>query len=131
MNHKLVQVKDAMTTNNYQFADGMMTVAEGIKLAKQFNVSALIINKRHKQDEYGLVMLADIAKEVLAKDRSPDRVNLYEIMAKPLLSVSPNMDVRYCARLFERFSIHLAPVIENNEVIGMVDYINMVFSQAE
>lgn len=131
MNHKLVQVKDAMTINNYQFADGMMTVADGIKLAKQHNVSALIINKRHEQDEYGLVMLADIAKEVLAKDRSPDRVNLYEIMAKPLLSVDPNMDVRYCARLFERFSIHLAPVIENNEVIGMVDYINMVFSQAE
>jgi predicted transcriptional regulator len=131
MTHKLVQVKDAMTTNNYQFADGMMTVAEGIKLAKEHNVNALIINKRNPQDEYGLVMLADIAKEVLAKDRSPDRVNLYEIMAKPLLSVNPNMDVRYCARLFERFSVHLAPVIEESEIIGMVDYINMVFSQAD
>jgi predicted transcriptional regulator len=131
MNRKLVQVKDAMTTNNYEFADGMMTVAEGITLAKNNNVSALIINKRNPQDEYGLVMLADIAKEVLAKDRSPDRVNLYEIMAKPMLSVNPNMDVRYCARLFERFSIHLAPVVEDNEIIGMVDYINMVFSQAQ
>ena len=131
MNHKLVQVKDAMTTDNYQFADGMMTVAEGIKLAKEHNVNALIINKRNAHDEYGLVMLADIAKEVLAKDRSPERVNLYEIMAKPLLSVNPSMDVKYCARLFERFSIHLAPVVENNEIIGMVDYINMVFSQAE
>jgi predicted transcriptional regulator len=131
MNHKLVQVKDAMTTDNYQFADGMMTVAEGIKLAKEHNVTALIINKRNEQDEYGLVLLADIAKEVLAKDRSPDRVNLYEIMAKPLVSVAPNMDVRYCARLFERFKIHLAPVVEDNEIIGMVDYINMVFSQAE
>ncbi|TWX59561.1 CBS domain-containing protein [Colwellia hornerae] len=131
MIHKLVQVKDAMTTDNYQFADGMMTVAEGIKLAKEYNVNALIINKRHPQDEYGLVMLADIAKEVLAKDRSPERVNLYEIMAKPILSVDPNMDVRYCARLFERFSIHLAPVVADNEIIGMVDYINMVFSQVE
>lgn len=131
MTHKLVQVRDAMTTDNYQFADGMMTVAEGIKLAKKHNVSVLIINKRNAQDEYGLVMLADIAKEVLAKDRSPDRVNLYEIMAKPMLSVNPNMDVRYCARLFERFSIHLAPVVEDNEIIGMVDYINMVFSQAQ
>ncbi|MCW8865594.1 MAG: CBS domain-containing protein [Colwellia sp.] len=131
MNHKLVQVKDVMTTDNYQFADGMMTVTDGIKLAKEHNVSALIINKRNAQDEYGLVMLADIAKEVLAKDRSPDRVNLYEIMAKPLMSVLPEMDVRYCARLFERFSIHLAPVIENKEIIGMVDYTNMVFSQAE
>jgi len=131
MSHKLVQVKDVMTTENYQFADGMMTVAEGIKLAKEHNVTALIINKRNAQDEYGLVMLADIAKEVLAKDRSPDRVNLYEIMAKPLMSVLPEMDVRYCARLFERFSIHLAPVVENKEVIGMVDYTNMVFSQIE
>ncbi len=131
MSHKLVQVKDVMTTNNYQFADGMMTVAEGIKLAKEHNVSALIINKRNDHDEYGLVMLADIAKQVLAKDRSPDRVNLYEIMAKPLMCVLPEMDVRYCARLFERFSIHLAPVIENREIIGMVDYTNMVFSQVE
>lgn len=131
MSHKLVQVKDVMTTNTYQFADGMMTVAEGIKLAKEHSVNALIINKRSDQDEYGLVMLADIAKEVFAKDRSPDRVNLYEIMAKPLMSVLPEMDVRYCARLFERFSIHLAPVIEDRKVIGMVDYTNMVFSQVE
>lgn len=131
MSHKLVQVKDAMTASNYQFADGMMTVAEGIKLAKDNNASVLIINKRNEQDEYGIVMLADIAKEVLAKDRSPDRVNLYEIMAKPLMSVVPDMDVRYCARLFERFSLHLAPVIENKEIIGMVDYTNMVLSQAE
>ncbi len=131
MSHKLVQVKNVMTTNNYQFADGMMTVAEGIKLAKEHNINALIINKRNAQDEYGLVMLADIAKEVLAKDRSPDRVNLYEIMAKPLMSVLPEMDVRYCARLFERFSIHHAPVIENKKIIGMVDYTNMVFSQVE
>jgi len=131
MSHKLVQVKDAMTTSNYQFADGMMTVAEGIKLAKSKNASVLIINKRDAHDEYGIVMLADIAKEVLAKDRSPERVNLYEIMAKPLISVLPEMDVRYCARLFERFSLHLAPVIENKEIIGMVDYTNMIFSQAE
>lgn len=131
MTHKLVQVKDAMDKNNYQFADGMMTVTEGIKLAREHGVNTLIINKRHEHDEYGLVMLADIAKHVIAKDRSPDRVNLYEIMAKPLLTVPAAMDVRYCARLFERFSIHLAPVIEDNEIVGMVDYINMVLSQTE
>ena len=40
MSHKLVQVKDAMTTDSYQFTDGMVTVAEGIKLAKEHNVTA-------------------------------------------------------------------------------------------
>ncbi len=128
MNHKLVQVKDAMTTDSYQFTDGMATVAEGIKLAKAHNVTALIINKRHENDEFGLVMLSDIAKQVIAKDRSPERVNLYEIMAKPLLSVPPEMDVRYCARLFENFGINTAPVIENQQILGLVNYTNMVLS---
>ena len=128
MSHKLVQVKDAMTENGYQFAEGMLTVAEGIKLAREHNAKAIIINKRHDNDEYGLVMLADIAKQVIAKDRSPERVNLYEIMAKPILSVPSSMDVRYCARLFERFGVHTAPVIENNNIVGMVDYTDMVLA---
>ena len=128
MSHKLVQVKDAMTTDSYQFTDGMVTVAEGIKLAKQHNVSAFIINRRHEKDEFGLVLLSDIAKQVIAKDRSPERVNLYEIMAKPLLSVSPEMDVRYCARLFENFGINTAPVVENQQVLGLVNYTNMVLT---
>ncbi|MBL8819970.1 MAG: DUF1538 family protein [Planctomyces sp.] len=40
-----------------------------------------------------------------AADRSPDRVNLYEIKAKPVLSVRPEMNIKYCARLLERFSL--------------------------
>ena len=128
MSHKLVQVKDAMSTDSYQFTDGMVTVAEGIRLAKMHNVSALIINKRHDNDEYGLVLLSDIAKQVIAKNRSPERVNLYEIMAKPLLSVAPDMDVRYCARLFENFGINTAPVIKDQEVLGLVNYTNMVLA---
>ncbi len=128
MSTKTIQVKDAMTNKCYQFADGMLTVAEGIKLAQQHEVKALIINKRNDADEYGLVMLADIAKQVIAKDRSPDRVNLYEIMAKPILSVPSTMDVRYCARLFVRFGVHTAPVIDNHNIVGMVDYTDMVLA---
>lgn len=128
MSHKLVQVKDAMEANSFHFVDGMLTVEEGMKIAKEHNVRALIIERRNDHDEYGMVMLADIAKNVIAKDRSPSRTNLYEIMAKPLISVSPEMDVRYCARLFEQFGIHTAPVIKNDNVLGMVNYTNMVLA---
>ncbi len=55
-------------------------------------------------------------------DRSPDRVNLYEIMTKPVLSVEPKMRIRYCARMFEHFGISTAPVVENGEIKGMVTY---------
>ena len=89
-------------------------------------LKALIVDKRNDDDEYGIVVLGDIAKKVLAKDRSPSRVNLYEIMTKPVMSVSPHMDIRYCARLFDQFGLASAPVQEHGKVIGVVTYQEIV-----
>jgi CBS domain-containing protein len=86
------------------------------------------VNKRSEDDEYGLVLMNDIAKKVLAKNRSSDRTNIYEIMTKPALTVSPDMNVKYCARLFERFGISRAPVVDGGKVIGMVSYNNIVIN---
>jgi len=94
---------------------------------KEHNASYVIIKKRNDDDEYGVVMLSDIAKKVLAKDKSPERVNLYEIMSKPVISVAPEMDVRYCARLFDNFGLASAPVMENNTIVGVVGYKALVF----
>jgi predicted transcriptional regulator len=73
-----------------------------------------------------MVLFSDIAKQVIAKDRAPDRVNVFEIMAKPVIAVRPDMDIRYCARLFDKFGISHAPVIENDKVIGIVSYYLLV-----
>ncbi|EKM30869.1 CBS domain protein [Vibrio harveyi] len=112
----------------YIIVDGLITVHEGITLARKSEVKALVVKKRDDDDEYGIVLMNDIAKKVLAKNRSPQRTNIYEIMTKPALTVDPNMNVKYCARLFERFGISRAPVIENGEVIGMVSYNNIVIN---
>jgi len=85
-----------------------------------------LLAKRHTDDEYGIVLLSDIARQVLAKDRAPERVNVYEIMSKPVLSVPSAMDIRYCARLFDKFGLTLAPVIDDGPVLGIVTYSNMV-----
>ncbi len=123
--HEKVCVRDVMA-NSYVMVDGLKTVHEGIVLAREHQVKALVVEKRHDDDEYGIVLMNDIAKKVLAKNRSAERTNIYEIMTKPALSVDPNMNVKYCARLFERFGISRAPVIEHGKVIGMVSYNNIV-----
>ncbi|WP_423840246.1 CBS domain-containing protein [Vibrio mytili] len=121
----LVRVRDVMAST-YVIVDGLMTVYDGIALAKKYQVKALVVQKRDENDEYGIVLMNDIAKKVLANNRSPKRTNIYEVMTKPALCVDPNMNVKYCARLFERFGISRAPVIEDGEVIGMVSYNNIV-----
>jgi signal-transduction protein with cAMP-binding, CBS, and nucleotidyltransferase domain len=122
---RLVQVRDVMKSD-FDLVDGMDTVQNALERMMHVETKSLIVKKRHENDEYGLVTLSDIARQVLAKDRAPERVNIYEIMSKPALSVSPEMDIRYCARIFSRFELSRAPVVENGEVVGIVSYTDMV-----
>ncbi len=115
----IIRVRDVMKTD-FGTIDGIATVAEALKKMKTLKTAVLIVNKRHDDDEYGMVTSGDIARHVLAKDRAPDRVNVYEIMSKPVISVHPDMDIRYCSRLFANYNLVRAPVLENNLVIGMV-----------
>lgn len=129
-NIKLVRVRDVMKTE-FDRIDGIITVAQALRQMKHPEVRTIIVNKRHPDDEFGMVLLSDIARHLLAKDRSPERVNIYEIMAKPVLTVSPKMDIRYCARLLDNFNVLRAPVIENEEVIGIVGFTDMVLRGME
>lgn len=116
---KIIRVRDIMKTS-YALIDGAATVSVALKMMKEEKTSTLIVNKRHDLDEYGLVTSGDIARHVLAKDKSPDRVNVYEIMNCPVIHVHPDMDIRLCSRLFATYNLVRAPVVENRVVIGMV-----------
>ena len=121
----IVRVREVMKSG-VDIVDGMLTVSAALRAMKYPETRTLIINKRHPDDEYGVVMFRDIAKNVLGPDLSPERVNLYEIMSKPVMGVDPQMDVRYCIKLFDRFGLSRAPVIENGEIIGLVSYTDIV-----
>jgi len=121
----LVRVRDVMKSS-FDMIDGKTTVEDALKTMGYVETKSLIVDKRDDDDEYGMVLLSDIAKQVLAKDRSPKRVNIYEIMTKPVLTVRPDMDIRYCARMFEQFGLSRAPVLERGKVIGIVSFTDMV-----
>ena len=121
----IVRVRDVMKTD-FDLIDGKLTVKDALDAMKHVDTKALVVDKRHDDDEFGIVLLSDIAKQVLAKDRSPDRVNIYEIMSKPVISVPPEMDIRYCARMFEQFGLSRATVIEAGRMVGIVSFTDMV-----
>jgi predicted transcriptional regulator len=111
---------------DYVIVDGVATVAEALAVLREKEAHFIMVAKRHPDDEFGIVMVDDIAKQVLARNRSPERTNVYEIMSKPALSVRPEMDIRYCARLFHRFGISAAPVIDGGEIMGIISYDQLV-----
>ena len=130
MNHpegtrSLVRVRDVMK-EHVDLVDRTTTVAEALRQMRHVETKALIVDKRDADDEYGIVLIADIARQVLALDRATERVNVYEIMSKPVISVHPDMDIRYCARLFDKFGLSRAPVTKRGVIMGIVSYTDMV-----
>ncbi|NIB44945.1 CBS domain-containing protein [Pseudomaricurvus alkylphenolicus] len=126
MNKQVIKARDVMHEKHLEL-DGLATVSEALALMKADKADVVIVKKRDEHDAYGIVLLSDIAKKVLAKNRSAERVNIYEIMSKPVITLEPDLDVRYCARLFERFGLSNAPVVENGQVRGIVSYNELVF----
>ncbi len=121
----VIRVADVME-REFSTVDGVATVDEALAILTKTNAHCLIVAKRHADDEFGIVLIRDIAEHVLAPHRSPERTNVYEIMSKPVISVKPEMDIRYCARLFHSFGISTAPVIAGDEIQGIVTYDQLV-----
>ncbi|MCK5166929.1 MAG: CBS domain-containing protein [Rhodospirillaceae bacterium] len=128
---KIVTVSEVMSTKVIHI-EAAATVADAIGQMRNAGVSSLVVDRRDKQDEFGLVVVSDIAKEVIAPDRPPERVNVYEIMTKPVLSLPPEMNIRYAVRMLAQFGLSRALVVDEHRApIGIVTLRDMVLRQAD
>ena len=125
-----VRVRDLMVEELHTI-DGLATVADAMALMKRHRVSSLLVNRRNEDDELGLVVVADIARGVIADNRAPERVNVYEIMSKPLLTVPEDMLAKYAVRLLVQFELSRAVVVDHERnALGMVTLRDLIVGPA-
>ena len=122
---EFTRVREVMTPSP-TVIDGLATVAEAIDLMRENGISSLVIDRRHEGDEYGLLVVTDIAEGVVAEDRAPERTNVYEVMTKPVLTVDCEMDIKYAIRLLAQFGISRALVTRDGTLAGLVTMRDMV-----
>jgi CBS domain-containing protein len=112
-------VKDVMKAD-YGTIDGKATIMDALTEMKRLQTAVLVVNKKHDHDEYGLIPVSDIARQVLARDKAPSRMNVYEVMTKPAVCVDPEMDIRYCSRLMSSLNLTRVLVVKDNTLLGTV-----------
>ena len=86
----------------------------------------MLVEPRDNSDISGIMTLKDIANKVIAHRRKLHETHVYEIMSKPVLSVTSYMPIPSAARFLKNFSVSYCMVIENNEITGMVSLNLMV-----
>ncbi len=124
--HETTTVSEAMTASVHTI-DAMATVKDAIQAMREHGVSSLAVERRDEHDEFGLLVIADIARDVIAVNRAAERVNVYEIMSKPVVSLPAEMSIKYAVRLLVRFELSRALVIDaTREPVGIVTLRDMV-----
>lgn len=121
----IVRAKDIMSTTIH-YIDGIATVKEAAEMMRREKVTTLIVEKRTVDDAWGLVVSQDIVRGVIIADKRPEVVHVYEIMSKPLITVTSDMDIRYVAKLMNRVGIRRAPVEDCGELIGIVSQADLI-----
>ena len=120
------KVSDVMT-RHVRTIDAMATVKDAIQAMDEGGVSSLVVERRDDADEFGLLVVSDIAREVISHNRSVERVNVYEIMSKPVLTLPAEMNIRYAVRLLVQFDLSRAVVIDHERrPVGIVTLRDMV-----
>lgn len=114
-----MQVSQVMMPH-FKKIEGVTRVSEALKMMKDDNLNAILIEPRNESDVFGILTLKDIARKVIAHRRKLHETHVYEIMSKPVLSVPANMPVPYAARLLTNFNVSYAMVIDSNQVVGMI-----------
>ena len=99
------------------------TVAEALRRMKEQKVSSLIVERRNKNDAYGIITKADVVTKVI--DAGPKRKNLshtkvFHIMSKPLVTVSPGLAIKYCTRVMKKSGVSRVPVFDGKQIVGIL-----------
>ncbi|MDM9581556.1 MULTISPECIES: CBS domain-containing protein [unclassified Nostoc] len=114
-----IMTKDVATIRSYA------TVTEAVKLLRARDWKALVVDRRHEQDAYGIITEKDIVYKVIAYDKDPSKVRVYEVMTKPCIVVNPDLGLEYVARLFADHNLQRAPVIQG-KLLGIISLVDIL-----
>lgn len=114
-----LKAQDVMT-KEVAAIDGSETVAEAVRRMKEEGVSSLVVERRSQEDAWGIMTRKDVVNKVIDPGKDPSEVKVHEIMTKPLVTVSPGLVLKYCARLMHGTGIRRAPVFDGKEIVGIL-----------
>ncbi|HAQ40459.1 MAG TPA: CBS domain-containing protein [Clostridiales bacterium] len=110
-----MKIKDIMS-NEIAYVNSDDSIEKAAQLMKQHNIGSVPVCSQNKV--IGIVTDRDIALRSVADGRQNQSVG--DIMTQNPVTGTPDMDVHEAARIMGKKQIRRLPVVENNNLVGMV-----------
>lgn len=118
-------VKDVMVSNVVTISP-FATLREALSMMKRNSLKSLVVDKNHDHDAYGLITYTNIVKTVIAESGDIDLLNVYDVCAKPALTVGKSLGVRHVAEMMSQHRVKRILVVEDNTLAGLVTMDDLV-----
>jgi CBS domain-containing protein len=104
--------------------DADASVLEAVQLMVEMNVGSLLVTEGGEIT--GIVTERDYLRRVTLEGRTERNTEVREIMSSPLIVVTPETQIDECMALMTDRRIRHLPVVEDDEVVGLVSIGDLV-----
>ena len=111
---KDVMIQDVVTISPFA------TIREALGVLKSKNIKSLVVDKQSEHDSYGLITFTNILKTVIAEDGDIDLLNVYDVCAKPALTVGQSLGLKHVAALMVQQHVKRLVVVNDNDLVGFI-----------
>ncbi|MCH8492693.1 MAG: CBS domain-containing protein [Idiomarina sp.] len=111
---KDVMIHDVVTISPFA------TIREALGVLKSKNIKSLVVDKQSEHDSYGIITFTNILKTVIAEDGDIDLLNVYDVCAKPALTVGQSLGLKHVAGLMVQQHVKRLVVVNDNDLVGFI-----------
>lgn len=114
---KEMSVKEVMTEKVITIDIEESALNAGKEMIKH-NVGSIIVTK--DGDAMGIITERDMVREIIIKNKKPEKVSVSEIMSSPLITAKPSTNVIDASKQMVKANIRRLAVMEAGDIMGMI-----------
>lgn len=112
-----MKVRDKMT-KDVGYVNPSDSVVEAAQVMQKLNVGSVPVFEHDKV--IGMITDRDIVVRNVAHGKVPQNTKVQDVMTSQVTTVSPDMDVDEVSRIMAQQQIRRVPVVENNQLVGIL-----------
>ena len=123
---KLLETKSSDTNYSIEATD---TVLQAIKKMTELHIGALLVTEGGKI--VGIYTERDYLYKGENEGRAAKDTKIKDVMTARMITVTKDSTAEECVELFKQYNIRHLPVVENNQLIGMVSMRDVIAAAFE